>query len=113
MTKLRVHELAKKAGVSSKEMVELLLKAGVEVKTASSSVDAEVAAKFLKQDGAAKPAATSAKTPANPAAEPQTAKQPAAKPAAVKAQPKPAVAPAAKSSTEAPAAVTPLSLIHI
>jgi translation initiation factor IF-2 len=48
MAKLRVHELAKKAGITSKEMLALLQKAGLEVKTASSGVSDEVAEKVMK-----------------------------------------------------------------
>ena len=55
MAKVRVHELAKQAGISSKEMVALLQKAGIPVKTASSGVEDEIAEKVLKV--AAKPAA--------------------------------------------------------
>lgn len=80
MAKVRVHELAKKAGVSSKEMLALLQKAGIEVKTASSGVEPEIAEKVLKvaarpraaknaaSGGAKKPPAANAKsTPAKPA----------------------------------------------
>jgi translation initiation factor IF-2 len=48
MAKLRVHELAKQAGITSKEMLALLQKAGIEVKTASSGVSDEVAEKVMK-----------------------------------------------------------------
>ncbi len=48
MAKVRVHELAKKAGLTSKEMLALLQKAGIEVKTASSGVSDEVAEKVMK-----------------------------------------------------------------
>lgn len=48
MAKVRVHELAKQAGISSKEMLALLQKAGIEVKTASSGVDDDIAEKVLK-----------------------------------------------------------------
>ncbi len=48
MAKVRVHELAKKAGLSSKELLALLQKAGIEVKTASSGVSDEVAEKIMK-----------------------------------------------------------------
>ena len=62
MAKVRVHELAKKAGTTSKEMVERLRAAGIDVKTASSSVEEDVAAKALKPSkGTSKSAAASAK----------------------------------------------------
>ncbi len=48
MAKVRVHELAKQAGLTSKEMLALLQKAGIEVKTASSGVSDEVAEKVMK-----------------------------------------------------------------
>ncbi|MGH2958289.1 MAG: translation initiation factor IF-2, partial [Solirubrobacterales bacterium] len=48
MAKVRVHELAKQANISSKEMLALLQKAGIDVKTASSGVSDEVAQKVMK-----------------------------------------------------------------
>jgi translation initiation factor IF-2 len=48
MAKVRVHELAKQAGLTSKEMLALLQKAGIEVKTASSGVSDEIAEKVMK-----------------------------------------------------------------
>jgi translation initiation factor IF-2 len=48
MAKVRVHELAKKAGLTSKEMLALLQKAGIDVKTASSGVSDEIAEKVMK-----------------------------------------------------------------
>ncbi len=121
MAKLRVHELAKKSGVSSKEMVELLQKAGVEVKTASSSVDEDVAAAALKKGSktakpkpaAKKPAAkktaekTAKKAPGPTAAAPKqaaAAQKPVAKPAAKPAAKPTATKPTAAKSTEKPAA---------
>ncbi len=47
MTKKRVHEIAKEQGLSSKELLERLKAAGVEVKAAASSVDEAVALKAL------------------------------------------------------------------
>ena len=46
LAKVRVHEAAKKLGISSKELLEKLKAAGVEVKTASSSVDEAVIAQL-------------------------------------------------------------------
>jgi translation initiation factor IF-2 len=60
MAKVRVHELAKSRGVTSKELLAQLQAAGIEVKTASSSVDEAEAAKAL--DG--KPKAPAKKPPA-------------------------------------------------
>ncbi|MGK2879208.1 MAG: translation initiation factor IF-2 [Solirubrobacterales bacterium] len=48
MAKVRVHELAKQANISSKEMLALLQKAGIDVKTPSSGVSDEVAEKVMK-----------------------------------------------------------------
>jgi translation initiation factor IF-2 len=48
MAKVRVHELAKQANISSKEMLALLQKAGLDVKTASSGVSDEVAERVMK-----------------------------------------------------------------
>src|SRR4051794_21221054 len=48
MAKIRVHELAKQANISSKEMLALLQKAGLDVKTASSGVSDEVAERVMK-----------------------------------------------------------------
>ncbi len=59
MAKQRVHEIAKTLGLDSKAVVSALKSAGVEVKTASSSVDQQVALKALAESGALpkKPAA--------------------------------------------------------
>jgi translation initiation factor IF-2 len=51
--KQRVHEIAKERGLSSKDVLKRLRAAGVEVKAASSSVDADVARRVLSDgDGA-------------------------------------------------------------
>ncbi|HEX8052863.1 MAG TPA: translation initiation factor IF-2 N-terminal domain-containing protein, partial [Thermoleophilaceae bacterium] len=39
MAKRRVHEIAKERGISSKEVIAILQKAGLDVKTAAQSVD--------------------------------------------------------------------------
>jgi len=94
VAKKRVHEIAKAKGLSSKDVLAALKKAGVEVKTASSTVDEAVAVKALDGDGAA-PAAT--KEPPKPAPKAQApAKPPAAAPKA-EAPPK-----SAAPATEAP-----------
>jgi translation initiation factor IF-2 len=74
--KKRVHEIAKERGLSSKDVLAALQKAGVDVKAAASSVEEEVAAKALGTgDGA---------TPATPPAALEAKSAPAAqaKPAA-------------------------------
>jgi translation initiation factor IF-2 len=59
MSRKRVHEIAKERGLTSKEVLEALRAAGVEVKAAASSVEEEVAAKALaaKNGGGAEAAA--------------------------------------------------------
>jgi len=69
VAKKRVHEIAKAKGIESKELIAALKKAGVDVKTASSSVDEAAALKALDGGGAApatKPA-TKSKAPPAPA----------------------------------------------
>ncbi len=53
MSKKRVHEIAKERGLPSKALIERLRAAGVEVKTASSSVEESLALRALGADGAA------------------------------------------------------------
>jgi len=81
VAKKRVHEIAKAQGVSSKELLAALKKAGVEAKAAASSVEEAEALKALNGGGAA---ATEAK--------PKAAPRPEAPPAEKKAAPKPAAA---------------------
>jgi translation initiation factor IF-2 len=52
MSKKRVHEIAKERGVESRVLLEKLHAAGVEVKTASSSVEEALALRALGVDGA-------------------------------------------------------------
>ena len=71
MAKKRVHEIAKAKGVSSKELLAALKKAGIEAKTASSSVDEAAALEAIGGDGAVPAAtATKEKPKAQPAAKP-------------------------------------------
>jgi translation initiation factor IF-2 len=81
MAKKRVHEIAKERGITSKEALEVLRRAGLEVKVAASSVEEEEAARaFGNGAGATAPAAEDAKTKApEPAA--TDAKTGAAQPA--------------------------------
>ena len=76
MAKKRVHEIAKAHDLASKEVLEKLQAAGVEVKTASSSVDEGDALRALGLSNG-----TAAKAPAAkaPAAKAPAAKAPAAK----------------------------------
>jgi len=80
VAKKRVHEIAKAQGLSSKELLAALKKAGIEAKAAASSVEEADALKALSGNGAT---ATKAepKAAAKPAAPPQEPAKPAAKPA--------------------------------
>ncbi len=90
MAKKRVHEIAKARGVESKELLSALKKAGMDVKTASSSVDEAAALKAIDGDGGAPAAAaprskSSVEAPARPAAKPAAPpKAPSRPPAAAK-----------------------------
>jgi translation initiation factor IF-2 len=60
VAKKRVHEIAKERGITSKEALEVLRKAGLDVKVAASSVEEEEAAKAFG-NGASAPARTATK----------------------------------------------------
>ncbi len=85
MSKKRVHEIAKEQGLSSKELLEKLHAAGVEAKTASSSVEEATVLKALGNGGASAAAkspepaaATATVSPPKPTATPQTNSTPQA-----------------------------------
>jgi len=83
MAKQRVHAIAKALGLESSKVIDALKASGVEVKTASSSVDQATALKALAAAGALpkkKPAAASAGS-AGARRAPAPAKRPAAAPA--------------------------------
>ena len=116
--KLRVHELAKQLGVTSKELLATLKEEGEFVKTASSTIEPPVVKKMIalyEERGAAagdaKDEKAEKKAPKKPAAKKPAAPKPAApKPAAPKpaeaakpAAPKPA-APGPKPAAPKPAA---------
>ena len=130
--KLRVHELAKQLGVTSKELLATLKEQGEFVKTASSTIEPPVVKKmkahYAKQNGGGdaadqnkeeaapkkpplkKPGQNRAKPAApKPAGAPKPgAPKPAAKPAAAKpAAAKPAAQPAAAQSAPKPGAPKP------
>nr|MDQ3572255.1 translation initiation factor IF-2 N-terminal domain-containing protein [Actinomycetota bacterium] len=63
MAKLRVHEIAKQRGLTSKEVLQKLQAAGIEVKVAASSVEEDVAAKVLNATAPAVPAPVKAQAP--------------------------------------------------
>jgi translation initiation factor IF-2 len=85
MAKKRVHEIAKERGITSKEALAALKQAGLEVTTASSSVEESDAAKAFANGASAAeaPAKPAAKAEAEPAA--STEAEPAAQAAATSA----------------------------
>ena len=106
MAKKRVHEIAKERGITSKEALAELKKAGLEVKTASSSVEESDAAKAFANGAGA----TATKAPAKPkaAAKPKADAKPKpdAKPKTdgkLKAEAKPAAEAESKPAAEAEA----------
>jgi translation initiation factor IF-2 len=110
MSKKRVHEIAKEQGVASKALIERLQAAGVEVKTASSSVEESLALRALGGDGAsaaAAPVATAVAEP--PVAKPPTppiVERPAPIPTST---PTPTPAPVARTVPPAAAVSDPAS----
>ncbi len=109
MAKVRVHELAKELGITSKDAVTKLQELGEFVRSASSTIEAPVVRKLRNAfpDAAAKSAAPAAapKAPA-PAAEARPS-TPAPGPAAPKAPAPKAPAPAAPAQAAAPSAPAP------
>jgi translation initiation factor IF-2 len=100
VAKKRVHEIAKAQGISSKELLAALKAAGVEVKTASSSIEEAEALKAIgaaKGDGGA-PAAKMKEAAPKPAASAQSAAAPA-KPKPAKGPVRPADRPAGAAAT--------------
>jgi translation initiation factor IF-2 len=81
MAKKRVYEIAKERGVSSKELLAALRKAGLDVKAAASTVDEAEAQRVLSSDGAATPSPTNGQ-PASEQPSPPRAEAPKAKPSA-------------------------------
>jgi translation initiation factor IF-2 len=114
MSKKRIHELAKEHGLASTALIERLKAAGVEVKTASSSVDEAVALRVLGAAGtngaagaSAPPKPAAAAPPAPPA---PAASAPAPAPPAPVAQAPSPVPPVAQAPAAAPpAAQAPLA----
>ncbi|MFB0835154.1 translation initiation factor IF-2 [Arthrobacter halodurans] len=111
MAKVRVHELAKELGITSKDAVAKLQELGEFVRSASSTIEAPVVRKLRDafpggQKPAAKPA-TKAPAPAQPAAPAapsaqDTAPKAAAAPSGFKPGPKPAAQPEAPVAAQAP-----------
>jgi translation initiation factor IF-2 len=103
MPKIRVHQLAKELGLSSKEAIEKLAQVGVEVKSHSSTVEDDAAGKVRAMlDGGAAPGAPEAAIPLK--------KKKPAPPAerGPKPSPKPTPAPA---TAEEPAAAAPAEAV--
>ncbi len=70
MSRKRVHEIAKEQGLSSKELLEKLHAAGVEAKTASSSIEESAALSVLGNGGGAASTATATATATPPRSAP-------------------------------------------
>ncbi|WP_026430464.1 translation initiation factor IF-2 [Schaalia georgiae] len=104
MAKLRVHELAKELGITSKELMGHLKEAGEFVKSSSSSLEPPVVRSMREKFAAAKPKADAKPAPKKPAAPKSGAKGKEA--AKAKPAPKKPAAPAAKSGAK-PAAPKP------
>lgn len=108
MAKVRVHELAKELGITSKDAVTKLQELGEFVRSASSTIEAPVVRKLRNAFPGAAASSTEAAAPSKPAASPAPARQaPAPGPAAPKAPAPAAPAPAAKAEAPAPAAAAP------
>ncbi len=101
MSKKRVHEIAREHGLPSKELLAKLQAAGVEAKTASSSVDEAAAVNALENGGTA-----AASAPA-PAQAPPSAATPAAAPALAGAPASTVPRPPAQSPQAAPVTAAP------
>ena len=105
MAKLRVHELAKELGITSKELMGHLKEAGEFVKSSSSSLEPPVVRQMREKFAAAPKTKKADAKPAPKAPKPGAAKPGAAKPAPKKpAAPK---APAEQAPAPAPQAPTP------
>jgi translation initiation factor IF-2 len=74
--KKRVHEIAKEQGLTSKELMDKLNAAGMQVKTASSSLDEAAVLQALRSNGASAPTAV-ADPPSPPASTPTPPATPA------------------------------------
>ncbi|MGA8364823.1 MAG: translation initiation factor IF-2 [Solirubrobacteraceae bacterium] len=100
MSKKRIHEIAKEQGLSSKELLEKLHAAGVEAKTASSSVEVSAVIQALGNGGPAAPVGGAASTAATATASPPKP-SPTPKPASTP-DPAASIAPNGMSAPEPP-----------
>jgi translation initiation factor IF-2 len=106
MSKKRIHEIAKERGLSSKELLEKLHAAGVEAKTASSSVEVSAVIQALGNGapaapagGAAPPTATATASPPKSSPTPKPEAAASIAPNGVSAPKPPPTPPAATSGT--------------
>ncbi|HLY48878.1 MAG TPA: translation initiation factor IF-2 [Solirubrobacteraceae bacterium] len=97
----RVHQIAKERGVASKDLLERLRAAGIDVKAASSNVDEDVALEVLGNGAAGSPAAAAPP----PAVDGKRAE--AAPPAASASAPEPAAGPPSPPARSASQAAAP------
>jgi translation initiation factor IF-2 len=101
LSKKRVHEIAKAKGLTSKEVIAALNKAGIDVTAAASSVEEDVALKALAGSDGAGDGKPETPAKAAPAKKPATAKQAApAKAAAATKAPASKAKPAAKTDAK-------------
>src|ERR671931_268679 len=121
MAKLRVHELARELGISSKEIIDRLGDLGVEVKSHASTLDADAIGKLRgalngpRNPPARRPGPASTTPPATGAAgsdgaapgRRQAQSQPVAAPTLRPAPSQPAAAPTPKPAPSQPAAPSP------
>lgn len=88
MAKVRIHALAKELDVQSKDVISFLAEKNIEAKTASSSVEEDVAEMVKKQFGRTAPAAKTAPKPVESAAKAEAATPKAEAKADTKPEPK-------------------------
>ena len=103
---MRVHELAKELGVTSKELLETLEQMGVSGKSASSSVPEDIVPRLRASGGKATTAPPKSREVLEPPPQPRRAKPKRVAAAVKPAAPAPAAVPAAVVA-EAPAPVRP------
>ena len=107
MAKLRVHELAKELGITSKELMGHLKEAGEFVKSSSSSLEPPVVRQMREKFAAAHKSKKAETKPAPKAPKPGAAKPAPKKPAAPQASAPEATAPVPAPKAPTPKAPTP------
>jgi translation initiation factor IF-2 len=122
MEKIRVYDLAREVGLTNKELLDLLEKEGLQVKSHSSSIEAEYAdlirdkvfsARRTRGAAAAPAPAAPVSAPVKPAGGTVDAPAPAPAAPAVRAAARPRPAPAAAPAAAVPAATTLPQEIHL